>query len=217
MRPTTTTHSPPAAAPPPTVTPIETAYGGCQFRSRLEARWAIVFDHLGLTWHYEPDCYELVPVPAPDWSPPRRPGRLHHDEHGGWYLPDFHLDGIGYFEVKGTDPGHAGWDRLWRFGELVDERFHIAVGPIPDPSTLDLIGHPVPWGPREFDIHVAGDHHYALCTCRHCDRVGIEFDARGARICRHDSDDKAYSGDDPRIVEGYRAARSARFGRRDAR
>jgi hypothetical protein len=27
---------------------IETRYAGCLFRSRLEARWAVLFDHLGI-------------------------------------------------------------------------------------------------------------------------------------------------------------------------
>jgi hypothetical protein len=33
---------------------IPTKYGGTQFRSRLEARWAAFFDLLGWSWEYEP-------------------------------------------------------------------------------------------------------------------------------------------------------------------
>lgn len=33
---------------------IPTTYGGVNFRSRLEARWAAFFDLLGLSWEYEP-------------------------------------------------------------------------------------------------------------------------------------------------------------------
>lgn len=33
---------------------IPTEYGGIRFRSRLEARWAAMFDKLGWKWHYEP-------------------------------------------------------------------------------------------------------------------------------------------------------------------
>lgn len=33
---------------------IPTRYAGVQFRSRLEARWAAMFDLLGWTWEYEP-------------------------------------------------------------------------------------------------------------------------------------------------------------------
>lgn len=50
---------------------IETSYNKHLFRSRLEARWAVYFDHLGIKWIYEPEGYEL-------------PG-------GERYLPDFYL------------------------------------------------------------------------------------------------------------------------------
>lgn len=50
---------------------IETAYRGCRFRSRLEARWAVFFDALGLEWEYEPEGFEL--------------------QDGTRYLPDFWL------------------------------------------------------------------------------------------------------------------------------
>lgn len=48
---------------------IETKYKGYNFRSRLEARWAVFFDALGIKWEYEKEGYDL--------------GAL------GWYLPDF--------------------------------------------------------------------------------------------------------------------------------
>ena len=50
---------------------IETTYRGYKFRSRLEAKWAIFFDKLGIKWEYEIEGYEL-----PD---------------GTRYLPDFWL------------------------------------------------------------------------------------------------------------------------------
>lgn len=37
------------------IRPIETRYGGCLFRSRLEARWALFFDLVGIGWSYEND------------------------------------------------------------------------------------------------------------------------------------------------------------------
>ena len=68
-----------AAAPP--IKAIETWYAGCRFRSRLEARWAVFFDRLGVQWQYEPQSY-LV--------------------DGGGYLPDFWLpDQELWVEVKG--------------------------------------------------------------------------------------------------------------------
>lgn len=42
--------------------PIETRYGGLVFRSRLEAKWAAMFDWLGLKWAYEPfDAKGYIP------------------------------------------------------------------------------------------------------------------------------------------------------------
>lgn len=48
---------------------IETRYNGYKFRSRLEARWAVFFDELGIKYEYEPEGYTL--------------------EDGTKYLPDF--------------------------------------------------------------------------------------------------------------------------------
>lgn len=39
---------------------IETVYRGYRFRSRLEARWAVFFDALGLEWEYEPEGFDLT-------------------------------------------------------------------------------------------------------------------------------------------------------------
>lgn len=67
------------------IQPIETAYAGCRFRSRLEARWAVFFDRLGIEWLYEPESYTVGPFGA-------RRG----------YVPDFYLPRWGvWVEVKG--------------------------------------------------------------------------------------------------------------------
>lgn len=41
------------------IKPIETFYKGYRFRSRTEARWAVILDALGAKWEYEPEGYEL--------------------------------------------------------------------------------------------------------------------------------------------------------------
>lgn len=38
--------------------PIETEYNGWRFRSRLEARWAVYFEAVGLKWEYEFQGFE---------------------------------------------------------------------------------------------------------------------------------------------------------------
>lgn len=67
---------------------IETEYKGYKFRSRLEARWAIFFDAIGVRWEYEPEGYET--------------------EDGTRYLPDFLIHDVCgqvndklWIEVKG--------------------------------------------------------------------------------------------------------------------
>lgn len=61
--------------------PIETEYQGYRFRSRLEARWAVFFQNLGLHWRYEIEGFYLPSGP---------------------YLPDFFIsNGFGFYvEVK---------------------------------------------------------------------------------------------------------------------
>ena len=61
---------------------IETVYKNCKFRSRLEARYAVFMDVLGINWVYELEGYEL---------------------QSGRYLPDFYLpsfEGGSFAEVK---------------------------------------------------------------------------------------------------------------------
>jgi len=65
---------------------IETVYNGYRFRSRLEARWAVFFDAMGIKYEYEPEGFEF--------------------QDGTMYLPDFYLpEADEFFEVKGSMTG----------------------------------------------------------------------------------------------------------------
>jgi hypothetical protein len=60
---------------------IETRYKGYRFRSRLEARWAVFFDAMGINWEYEVEGFHL-------------PNKT-------TYLPDFYLsDFDSWVEIK---------------------------------------------------------------------------------------------------------------------
>ena len=78
-----------------TIKAIETEYNGYKFRSRLEARWAVFFDALGVEYEYEPEGYITF--------------------DGNKYLPDFRLtseDNI-LVEVKGSDEQlKKDWDKI---------------------------------------------------------------------------------------------------------
>lgn len=63
------------------IKPINTKYNKYNFRSRIEARWAVFFDKLGWEWRYEDEGYQLESV---------------------YYLPDFYFPELNtYAEVKG--------------------------------------------------------------------------------------------------------------------
>lgn len=77
--------------------PIETHYKGYKFRSRLEARWAVFFDALGLKWQYEIEGFKL--------------------SNGEYYLPDFKVLSINnlvyWYEIKPY--GQIGDGKLQQF------------------------------------------------------------------------------------------------------
>lgn len=53
------------------IKPIETRYKGYRFRSRLEARWAVFLDAMGVSWEYEPEGYLINGRPyLPDFALP---------------------------------------------------------------------------------------------------------------------------------------------------
>lgn len=86
----------------PQIKAIETVYKGFRFRSRLEARWAVFFDELGVRWEYEREGYDLG---------------------GVRYLPDFWLPGERmHVEVKAGPPPVASIPSVYfagRMGEVL--------------------------------------------------------------------------------------------------
>jgi len=112
-----------------TMKAIETRYAGCRFRSRLEARWAVFFDHLGIEWQYEPEGFEYS-----TGCPTQR------------YLPDFYLPGPDMWaEVKGSakqlveDGARIGWAIDYHNTPIADSGGLMLLGPIPRPH-LDRPG-----------------------------------------------------------------------------
>jgi hypothetical protein len=199
------------ASPP--IKAIETEYAGCRFRSRLEARWAVFFDTLGIKWRYESQGYELP---------------------SGRYLPDFMVtasllggnDEI-YTEVKGSldraelarlvraaielppISGGPWWPQLLVLGEIprpgkpwVHTRVEVGSGCWGlrsvffgwhgnDPM-LCPIGESVPFKPPWLD-DMSDQHAAELCDW-------LVNSSVAPRLLV-----------DPRVDEAYRVARSARF------
>lgn len=191
---------------------IETVYKGYKFRSRLEARWAVFFDELGLTWEYEKEGYDL-------------------DELGR-YLPDFWLPDLKtVLEVKseGDYPNQLAEDKLLALANHLKARGLLVYGdPYMNIEKAEVQKEPY-W--HYYDGYDGGDVDYLFCLCPWCEKVGIEYDGRGARVCgwkthyksekkalaaiRHlghwRADDKCYTADHPKIKGAALKARQARF------
>lgn len=177
------------------IQPIETTYRGYRFRSRLEARWAVFFDALGVKWEYEPEGFDL-------------PG-------GERYLPDFYLPDVGiYVEIKPrefhnrmptfhrplTDPD---WKRIYEFSG-----FHTTVvlmGPPGDYSSYGCEG--IDGGTTVADMGI-------WYECAQCGAIGFGFvcasEAEGYGKCNCNCD-ATWRYETPRILRATEAARSARF------
>jgi hypothetical protein len=202
---------------------IETRYKGYRFRSRLEARWAVFFDALGVPWEYEKQGFDLG---------------------GFYYLPDFWLpDQRCWVEIKGEDGTDAneGARRLADAGHTV----YLFIGSIPFPGeTFDCESGQV----YSYHPEAGGcwDNGQQWCECRTCGRLGIRYKGRSDRLpckecyrcaaerndwpisqalldappcdCRttyrcplSDHGDRGHTYDSDRLMAAYQAARSARF------
>lgn len=93
---------------------IETTYKGYRFRSRLEARWAVFFDHIGWEWEYEPEGFELGV--------------------GVRYLPDFKIGSV-FIEIKAQTPTTDEMRKAWLLAKATDTAVLFGIG-LPDPITV---------------------------------------------------------------------------------
>lgn len=176
---------------------IETRYAGHRFRSRLEARWAVFFDHLGVEWEYEPQGYVVGGTP---------------------YLPDFRLLNLPYprpvlFEVKGPPLDDDAYElMLHRLG--VQNVVLVAVGQIPRPDRVAASGPVDSGGLVRFGSNQEPDVLW-WTVCPGCGTVGTELEALAGQVpcgcAGHGANRGPRSGDHPRILAALTAARSARF------
>ena len=171
---------------------IETVYNGYKFRSRLEARWAVFFDALGVEWEYEKQGFDL--------------------DEAGKYLPDFWLPGLDcWIEIKGSEPTESEQDKGRLLGEHTGKRVVCFFGRIEffdkQNSNSGYLLAPY-W-----------DNLYFWCVCPDCGAIDIRFEGRSDRMpckklgCpRHSGNqDREHTYNHPRIMFAILAARQARF------
>jgi hypothetical protein len=121
---------------------IETHYAGHRFRSRLEARWAVAFNEIGLKWQYEPQGFTLE----------RRLSAWGSETLDWNYLPDFFLPGMNcYGEVKGALDTQGLWRLLDCAASLSESGTDLIVfGEIPGMGEFDRAHHV---GPTRLTFH----------------------------------------------------------------
>lgn len=186
---------------------IQTEYKGYRFRSRLEARWAVFFDTLGVKWEYEPEGYDLG--------------------NGVYYLPDFLLHDVTvnhglfqrhcdiYVEVKGvmTDEDAK---KIIRFSDLgyddenrdgVSKTAVLVVGNIPEGESMQELF----WNMQE--LAYSGNRPYY-----NFETIDGDYFAAYPGIDKHGiftlfGDDSSYtwSMNEKATECAYRMARQARF------
>lgn len=106
---------------------IETRWNGRTFRSRLEARWAIFYDALGVRYDYEPEGFRF--------------------DDGTMYLPDFYFPDLGsWAEIKAGAPTSVERSKCAKLAAYGLEPVYLFGGGMPaptfDPGSETVIGYP---------------------------------------------------------------------------
>lgn len=189
---------------------IQTEYKGYRFRSRLEARWAVLLDELGVKWEYEPEGYDLG--------------------NGMCYLPDFRLYDVTinhgffkrhctiYLEVKGqmNDEDAAKINRFFELGYEDDARYGesasavLVVGNIPEGEDInELLDY---MHDEAYNDHGNWPNFYNFETVDG-DYFGAYpgVDKRGTFTLFGDDSSYLWSMDTQATERAYRLARQARF------
>ncbi len=87
----------------------ETFYDGIIFRSKLEAKWAYIFNFLKIEYKYEPTLFRF--------------------ENRVWYLPDFRLPQLDlWIEVKGKNPTRYELKKIISLSNAISEPIYIFIG-----------------------------------------------------------------------------------------
>ena len=208
---------------------IETFYKGYHFRSRLEARWAVFFDTLGIPWKYEVEGFEREVEDYMDETTNEWVSKTMR------YLPDFFLPnrwggGGVYVEVKGdVDALKKNWydhAQMHDYGGILPD-FSESLGKssagllllsdIPEASYAKIYLHPILQHQKGLvksyaffspaGLSVVNDS--ALAEVLGVEPVyGLDHEEKNWGIDMRQVHTAKYY---PKVVDAYAAARAARF------
>jgi hypothetical protein len=168
---------------------IETKYKGIMFRSRLEARWAIFMDTMGVKYDYEPEAFDLG--------------------DGIFYTPDFWLPEVkAYLEIKPEYPSSEETEKAHRLATHTNKNVFIQYDSprLPDHGQCDSMICVFPGYGEDFP--------FWWCECRNCHRVDIQWSGMADRIkcrCPGQNTERYGNHDSPRLIAAYGYARGYRF------
>jgi hypothetical protein len=176
---------------------IETRYKGYRFRSRLEARWAVFFDTLGIRWEYEKEGYNLGEV--------------------GLYLPDFWLPNVGHrgtrihgvwLEIKGQAPTSIEDQKCFALTRMTGSPTFLFVGMPGDDDNNNEGGYEYVYSSED-----GGGWDSGMCFMRcyndRCKHIKIEFYEGSYMVCP--KCDSQCDDEHPQVQAAISAARGARF------
>ena len=171
--------------------PIETAYNGYRFRSRHEARFAVLLDELGVRYGYEVEGFHLG---------------------GRDYLPDFRVRGrqrywveVKYERPDGDDLAEAA-EKAWRLAWHTGEDVFLVYGEFRPPLDRDGLAA-MKWSATGF----CGDD-YVLTECMSCEEIGFGWwGLEPPEGCWCPPLRRPLAIASRRLVSAYLATRSARF------
>lgn len=149
---------------------IPTLYRGVTFRSRLEARWAVLFDAVGAPWVYEREAFALP---------------------SGNYLPDFYLpDAKRWVEIKPPDPTPLAEALCLELAAATGERVTMCAGDLttwrmrlrhwsPGQQMVDRVLEDLGPGAHAYDER------FVPCVCSECGLLDFTYPGdRGESPCK---------------------------------
>jgi hypothetical protein len=183
-----------------TVEAIPTEWNGYRTRSRLEMRWIVVLDYLGISFQYEPEGYRF-----PD---------------GTCYLCDFRIDkqerwvGDGcWIETKGQEPTTEEEYKAWLLAKYTKKPVYILFGdcwlPV-DKSNKDHDGGYLYYPNGDWE------NFQWLYQCPKCEKNGIGLFGQSVEsLCGCPVPTIKQNDLNPKLMAAFRKARGTRFDRKE--
>lgn len=168
------------------ISPIPTKYKGYNFRSRLEARWAVFFDNMKIQYHYEIEGFQL---------------------ESGLYLPDFYLPQFKMFaEVKPCEFNDREYDHLFNLSKVTGKTCLMLIGP-PDFTSYRSVCVRTEDGNNYYDVDASIDNSYYLVS-KYFHENNFWYSSEGCYYDEYFTEERYY-GDD--YINAVYAARGERF------